>query len=174
MRVSHKKGFLRIVEGLAGAQAAVAIATGLLVTDGLVTAASAQPLVMTNFVLLFPTFAVAVILSVEFTTLKRASQSWWQRNRGLNIEEMKQLVWWCPAPLLYLSLASAAAGFLGMLLSGGGVHWSSGQEFTSHHAVGFSLGTLVFCSISLPVLASASRMPDGFEAHVGKHHESRI
>jgi hypothetical protein len=56
----------------------------------------------------------------------------------------------------------------------GGVRWSSGQEFTSHDAVGFSLGTLVFCSVALPVLASASRMPDGFEAHFGKGNVARI
>lgn len=173
MRLSGRKGLLRAFEALGVVQSVVAISIALLVLDGLVAPASAQPIVMTNFMLLFPTFAVAVFIMVEFTNAQRVGQSWWQKNRGLSLAEMKALVRWCPPPLLYLCLGSVAAGVVGTLI-GGGVHWSSHQEFTSHHAVGFSLGTLVFCSLAVLVLASASRMPGEFINHVGRTNETRI
>ena len=164
MRMSERKSLLRAVELVAAADVLAALAIIGLVIDRYISPATAQPYVLSGFLLLFPVWSVAVFLMVEFTKLRREGQSWWARSKGLSFEEMKALVQWCPRPFQYAALVITVLAMLVMLKTGG-THWSSGQDFTERHAIGFSLAILLFCSLAYPVLASASRMPGQFADH---------
>lgn len=123
-----------------------------------------QPLVIFLFVGMFPIFGVAVILSAEFSEAIRDGQSWWQRQHELSGSELKALVRWCPRAILGPSIALIIIDSI-LCFIVGGVEWSSGHEFNEHHAVGFSLFSMLFCLISLPVLASASRMAGTYRSN---------
>jgi hypothetical protein len=135
-----------------------------LISDGYATPVAVQPYVMTGFILKFLVWPVAILLMVEFAKLRRAGQSWWSRTKGLSLEEVKNLTQWCPRPLLYIALCAAALSMVESFGTGG-THWSSELGFTQENAIGFSLGIATFCSLALPVLASASRMPGRFSDH---------
>lgn len=160
--MSAWKGFLRVMVGLAALGVLGAFALIALVTGAYISAPDAQPYVMAGFALVFPLWAITVLLMVEFAEPRRKGKSWWAQ--GLSFGELRTLVRWCPRPLLYASLL-VATGAMVVSAKIGSTHWSFGEDFTARHAIGFSLGIAIFCSFALPVLASASRMPGAFSDH---------
>jgi hypothetical protein len=163
--MSAWKWLLRILELVSASQVLVALLVVLLGARRSWTPASVMSAVLVNSTLVFPMIFVAVALIRELDTATGVAHSWWQSPR-VRFDELRRLVRWCPSWLLVVSLACAA----GAAISGtivGGARWSSDEEFTLHHAISFSLGSVLFCALSLPVLASASRMPGRFADHFG-------
>jgi hypothetical protein len=161
--MSAWKRLLRVVELIAGLDILVALAVIILILEGDVSVRSTQPVVMAGFTLMFPLLAVAILVQGEYMQLRRAGDPWWYR-KWISFAELKRSLQWCPRPLLFITLVLAALGFAGLVWVGD-AQWRSGEEFTEHHALVFSLAILGFCSVTVPVLASASRMPGRFSDH---------
>ena len=96
--VSGRKPLLRLAALLVAVNLLAASTCLTLGLSGLVTPQALQPYVMTAFLLVFPVWAVAVQVAVEFIGASRPRLPWWQRARGLSFTEMKQLVLWCLRP----------------------------------------------------------------------------
>jgi hypothetical protein len=165
--MSARKRLLLIFEAIAMVNACAAAALILLLWLGR-AAEDLQPYVSTAFLLIFPIWMVAVFLVKEFTEIHRKGQSWWKKSQGLGFGELRLLLRWCSPFLGALAvIVFLAAMFAGM--GTGRVSWSSGEPFTTHHALGFSLGALAFCSLAIPILSSARRMPGSFADHYGEN-----
>ena len=164
MELSGRKTLLRLLEVVCGGQILSSAALAALVHTNVVGASAAENPTTALFFLLFLTFFPAVILQVEFVKLRGEEESWWRESKGLSWNETKLLLSWCPRPLVYVCVALIAIG-LAFGLFEGGTSWSSGQPFTTRHAIGFSLASMSFGAIALPVIASALRMPGEYSDH---------
>ena len=164
--MSARKGLLLLFEALALVNACAAAALILLLRLGR-AAEDLQPYVFTVFLLIFPIWMVAVFLVTEFTKLHRNGQSWWKKSQGLGIGELFLLLRWCSPLLGALAVVVFLAAMFGSIGTGT-VSWGSGQPFTARHALGFSLGAIAFCSLAVPILSSARRMPGPFADHYGQ------
>jgi len=135
--------------------------------------ATLQPYVLACFLAMLPAWGIALMVASEFLRLRRRGRSWLSRARGLSPSELKALVKWCPLWALVLSLSITLLAFVASA-STGGAQWHSGEEFTQDHVVGFGLGAMIFCSLALPVLASALAMPGRFADHYSGAGENGI
>jgi hypothetical protein len=129
-----------------------------LVRSRIISPAELVPFLIGGWVLVVPLFALYCYLVQEYSEIAQAGQSWWQRLTGLTGSEQNILYQWCPPYLLRASQVLGAMELIALFISGG-AEWTSGQEFTNQHAIGFSLCLSFFCVASVPGLASASRMP---------------
>jgi hypothetical protein len=143
------------LEGTA-ALAIVLLATGKFVAPGILAVPT-----QIVFVSMFPPFFLAASLFDEYRKTLRPDAPWWRQWRGLNYAESWEMLRWCPRYFLYPALLVVIASLI-VGVSTGDVHYSSGQEFTLVHAIGFGNGTMVFAFITFPILVSVSRMPGTF------------
>jgi hypothetical protein len=157
-RVSNQKRILRLAEivVLVGSLAGPIFIA--LIWSRIISPAELIPFLIGGCVFMLPMFAIYCYLVQEYAALAQAGQSWWQRFTGMTRSEEKILFHWCPPYLLRLSQLLGAVELIALFITGG-VEWTSGQEFTAQHAIGFSLGLSFFCVASVPGLASVSRMP---------------
>jgi uncharacterized membrane protein YadS len=163
--LSEHKRLIRVFECVALIGGVGMVALGLGVRLGRFEPTQVEPLLVPAFLLMFMPFGLTVMLASEFARAIRRPRRSAFGEEGLSISEVRQLVSWSPVPLRYAF--AAAIGLLAyVVIAIGPVEWSSNQPFTSREAQGFPLFMSAFLLVSVPVLASASRMPGSFEDNV--------
>jgi hypothetical protein len=165
--LSHRKILLRTFEVSALLGGLIGLAMSFSVASGSLAAEAAKPFVLVTFTAVFAVGLVTVSVANEFIKVVRAGQPWLRRIAHASFGELKVLVQWCPRALLILALLGAVAA-LAIALPLGHVRWYGGQPFTGREAIGFAAGAALFYFVSVPVLASASRMPGTFAIYLGK------
>jgi hypothetical protein len=113
---------------------------------------------------MFVIFGTALALIIEFTRLRRPNVSSYLGRRGLSGIEVSELTHWCPRWLIVAVILLLVYEFA-VLLPLGRISWGSDRPFTQREALGVCFGLSIFVLLSLPVLASASRMPGTFAEH---------
>ncbi len=108
-------------------------------------------------------FASLLVLN-DYARLVRNVAPGQKNTDGLSIREMKQLVFWCPTWLWWTSIIIGAI-CMGVLMYLGEVTWSSSAPLDARTAIGLLAGSSFFVFASIPILASASRMPGAFDDH---------
>lgn len=154
-RLASAAAIFAFLDGTA-ALAIVLLAKGIFVAPG----ALAIPTQIV-FVSMFPPFFLAASLFDEYRKTLRPDAPWWRQWRGLNYAESWDMLRWCPRYLLYPALTMVIASFI-VGSATGHVTYSSRQEFTLVHAIGFGTGAMGFAFIAFPILISVSRMPGTF------------
>jgi len=158
MKLSSRQGFLRLLELLAIFAGGAALVNCVAIYLGLLMVGGIELIVLSIFGVTFALLGFAVLLVVELVRLSRSGQPWFQRARGLNAQELKQLVQWCPPMLLLSSLLLAAICFA-LSLQFGKVDWDFSEPLSLSVALPICLSSATFCFLVLPVFASGSRKP---------------
>jgi hypothetical protein len=84
---------------------------------------------------------------------------WWRRTQ--------MRLHWCPIYLMPLYPVALALGVYALYLTGFDMSWSSDRPLTRPVAASFSLWASMLLLASVPILASASRMPGTYAAQYG-------
>ena len=113
---------------------------------------------------LMVTFLPACMLGGEYIKTVRKPTTWRQQTAGLNKKELIAVLRW--APRFHLLVASI--GVLVLVFAAikyGSVQFNSNQAPDPSKIPALFLYFSVFYALALPVLASASRMPDSYASH---------
>jgi hypothetical protein len=162
IKVSGYKVLLRTLEFMALGVGVSALATGILVYSGLVPAVVVEGSVVVAFFLTFVLWGVAVLLTVEYARANQKTESWLRPAR-LSTGDLRTLISWCPRRILIAALALAAVSFLVALVIGR-VSWRFEEALSPRIALGLCSGITLFCSLAVPIIASAARMPGTFQS----------
>jgi hypothetical protein len=135
---------------------------GLAVTCGWLSATRVESFLGLLLGLVVGTFLIALLLFDEYHRAAHGEPGAKTSERELSQSKPFAVLRWCPRWLKFalpigFSLIFAAPTFIG---SAG---WSSSKPFTERDAKVFLLTIAGFLLMSLPILASASRMPGAFQ-----------
>ncbi len=162
--ISHRKSVIRAMELLASFGIVAAFGAWFAVTGGWLSAARIETFLPFLLVLVAGTFAIALLLFHECERAIHREPHSRFREQEVSLGEFRKALRWCPKRTkLALPLGILLA--IVALVSVGDVEWSLGKPFTEHDAKGFLLYSAIFFLVSLPLLASTSRMPGTFEEH---------
>jgi hypothetical protein len=158
--ISNRKRLLLAFEIIALLSGPSALLLGTMGLAGAIAPQLLSVLVLPEMLLMFAVFFVMIGLVVEYTRLTRAQQSLWKRSRGVEWKEVQALIAWCPAWLKYTVPVLIVVAIV-TLYPGGKVSWALGDPFEARH-LGLVTGPALFILLSLPVIASARRMPGSY------------
>ncbi len=88
-----------------------------------------------------------------------------------SVSGIRKQLQWAPKPYRVAALV-AIAGIAGTAVKFGAVSWSTGESFTSRHAIAASLYLSCILVLELPLIASALRMPGTYKDNVTLLDES--
>jgi hypothetical protein len=117
--------------------------------------------------LLAITFLPACILGGEYVKTVRRPVTYAERLAGLSAREISAVVYWAPKS----HKAFAALGVVVAVATAikfGSVSWSTGDPPTHDDGIATALYLSAFFLTSLPVLASAARMPGTYAENLGR------
>jgi hypothetical protein len=159
--MSQRKLLLRVLAVVSALVGTGMLSASLLVRFGPLQAKALETPLMFAFPSVFVMLFVTIRLEVEFIRATRVNKSWMRRSEGLNGTELSALVRCCPRWLLVASLGLAIVAIVAVL-PGGEVSWNFSESITRDAAVGLGAGSALFNLLSVPVIASASRMAGTF------------
>jgi len=161
--VSGQKVYIRLVEALALLDAGIAGIVGSLILFSVLELSAIRPLEVAVFAPMVLIFGTAAVLVGEFARLHPDERQCPGR-RWLSSAEFAELIHWSPR-WLNVTVALLFIYSLAMIVSAR-AGWTSSQSVARREALSdwFMLSTFVL--VSLPILASASRMPGTFSDQV--------
>jgi hypothetical protein len=153
--VSGLKAYIRLIEAFALLDAGVAGVVGSLVLGRVLEPSEVQPLALAAIAAVCLIFGTAVALVGEYARLRH------DRRQYLSSAEFAELIHWSPR---WINVTAALLFIydLAVIIPLGEVSWRSGQPFARREALEICFFLSTFVSVSLPILASASRMPGTF------------
>ena len=162
--LSHCKLVVRTTEMLAAVGSVSALCGWLAVTCGWLSATRVESFLGLLLGLVVGTFLIALLLFDEYHRAAHGEPAAKTSERELSQSKPFAALRWCPRWLKFalpigFSLIFAAPAFIGS------AEWSSSKPFTERDAKVFLLAIAGFLLMSLPILASASRMPGAFRDH---------
>ncbi|MBT9457867.1 MAG: hypothetical protein IV097_14710 [Burkholderiaceae bacterium] len=120
-----------------------------------------------GFALLMITFLPACILGGEYVKTVRQPVTYAERVAGLNAREISAVVYW--SPNFHKTLAALGVVVaVSTAISFGSVSWSTGDPPTPDDGIATVLYLSAIFLASLPVLASAARMPGTYAENLGR------
>jgi hypothetical protein len=160
--LSEQKPFLRVAEIVAaiGALACIGVA-GQLYRDPRVDV-PIDLLFVVGFALLMLSFLPVCILAAEYAKTVRQPSATARHDEGLSAGEISALLRWAPMVHKLIAVAGTLVG-VATGIGFGSVSWSTNDPATTTDGIAGALYLSSFFMLSLPVLASAARMPGSYE-----------